>query len=119
MSRKILLVIKSSPYGSLMAAEGFRIATAMIAMDVLPQLLFIDDGVYCLLKNQRPEAAGLNSHYERLKTLADLVGLYAVRDSMTKRDLKIIDLDESFNTKLLSMDKAAKLIMENETVIAF
>ena len=119
MPRKVLLVIKNSPYGTLMASEGFRIATAMIAMDVLPQLLFIDDGIYCLLKNQRPEAAGLNSHYERLKTLADLVGLYAVRDSMTKRDLKITDLDESFNVKLLSIDEAAKLIMENETVIAF
>jgi len=119
MPTKILLVIKSSPYGSLMATEGFRIATAMIAMDVLPQLLFIDDGVYCLLKNQRPKVAGLNSYYERLKTLADLVGLYAVRDSMAKRNLKIIDLDESFNVKLLSIDETAKLIMENETVIAF
>ena len=119
MPRKTLLVIKSSPYGSLMATEGFRIATAMIAMDVLPQLLFIDDGVYRLLKNQRSEATGLDSYYERLKTLADLVGLYAVKDSITKRDLNVIDLDESFNVKLLSIDEAAKLIMENGTVIAF
>ncbi len=119
MPRKILLVIRSPPYGSLMAAEGFRIATAMIAMDVLPQLLLIDDGVYCLLKNQRPEAAGLDSHYERLRTLADLVGLYAVRDSVVKRNLKVIDLDESLNVKLLSVDETAELIVENETVIAF
>ncbi len=119
MPRKILLVIRSPPYGSLMAAEGFRIATAMIAMDVLPQLLLMDDGVYCLLKNQRPEAAGLDSHYERLRTLADLVGLYAVRDSVVKRNLKVIDLDESLNVKLLSVDETAGLIVENETVIAF
>jgi len=119
MPRKILLVIKSSPYGSSMAAESFRIATAMIAMDVLPQLLFIDDGVYCLLKDQRPEAAGLNSYYERLKTLADLVGLYAAKDSMVKRDLQPNDLDESYKVKLLSFQEATKLVMENETVIAF
>ncbi|UCD26854.1 MAG: DsrE family protein [Candidatus Bathyarchaeota archaeon] len=119
MLRKVLLVVKSSPYGHLMAAEGFRIATAMIAMDVLPQLLFIDDGVYCLLKNQRPEAAGLNSHYERLKTLAVLVGLSAERNSMVKRDLRISDFDESFNVKLMSIDEAAKLIMKNETTITF
>ena len=119
MPRKILLVIKSSPYGSLMAAEGFRIATAMVAMDVLPQLLFIDDGVHCLLKNQRPEAAGLSSYYARLKTLADLVGLYALRDSVVKRNLEIIDLNQSLNVKLLSKDEATKLIMENEAVIAF
>jgi len=119
MLKKVLLVIKSSPYGSLMAAEGFRIATAMTAMDILPQLLFINDGVYCLLKNQRPEAAGLNSHYERLKTLADLVGLHAEKASMVKRDLRINDFNESFNVKLLSSDEAAKLIMKNETTIAF
>ena len=119
MPRKILLVIRSPPYGSLMAAEGFRIATAMIAMDVLPQVLLIDDGVYCLLKNQRPEAAGLDSHYERLRTLADLVGLYAVRDSVVKRNLKIVDLDESLNLRLMSLDEGTKLIMENDSIIAF
>jgi hypothetical protein len=48
-----------------------------------------------------------------------LVGLYAVRDSMAKRNLKIVDLDESLNVKLLSIDEAAKLVMENEAVVAF
>jgi len=119
LPRKILLVIKSSPYGSLVAAEGFRIATAMVAMDILPKLLFMDDGVHYLLKNQRPAAAGLHSNYERLKTLADLVGLYALRDSMVKRNLKIVEFDESFNVELLSKDEVAKLIMENKTVMAF
>ena len=119
MLRKVLLVIKSSPYGHLMAAEGFRIATAMIAMDVLPQLLFIDDGVYCLLKNQRPEAAGLSSHYERLKALAGLVRLHVERASMVKRGLRINDFDESFNVKLMSSDEAARLITNNKTTIAF
>ncbi len=119
MPRKILLVIKSSPYRSLMATEGFRIATAMIAMDVLPQLLFIDDGVYCLLKNQRPEATGLSSYYERLKTLADFVGLYALKDSVAKRNLKSIDFEENFDVNLLSKDEAVELIMENEAIIAF
>jgi tRNA 2-thiouridine synthesizing protein C len=119
MPRKILLIVKSSPYGSVKAAEGFRIATAMIAMDVLPQLLFIDDGVYCLLKNQKPEAAGLNSFAERLKTLADLVGLQAVSDSMVKRNLRNSDFEETYNVKTISLGEAAELIAENEAVITF
>jgi len=119
MPRKILLIVKSSPYGSVKAAEGFRIATAMIAMDVLPQLLFIDDGVYCLLKNQKPEAAGLNSLAERLKTLADLVGLHAVSDSMVKRNLRNSDFEETYNVKTVSLGEAAELIVENEVVITF
>jgi len=119
MVRKILLVIKSAPYGSGGAAEGFRIATAMIAMDVLPQILFIDDGVHCLVRNQTPEAAGLTSFGERLRTLADLVGLYAVSDSMRQRKLKQSDLDENFKVKTLSLDETAKLISQGETIITF
>jgi len=119
MPKKILLIVKSSPYGSVRATEGFRIATAMIAMDVLPQLLFIDDGVYCLLKNQKPEAAGLNSLSERLKTLADLIGLHVVSDSMVKRKLGKSDFDETYNVKTLSLNEATELIAENEAVITF
>ena len=119
MPKKILLLVKSAPYGSVRAAEGFRIATAMIAMDVLPQLLFIDDGVYCLLKNQKPEAAGLNSLAERLKTLADLIGFHAVSDSIVKRNLQKIDFDETYNVKTISLGEAAELMAENEVVITF
>jgi len=119
MPRKILLIVKSSPYGSVRAAEGFRIATAMIAMDMLPQLLFIDDGVYCLLKNQKPDVVGLNSLAERLKTLADLVGLHAASDSMVKRNLRNSDFDEAYNVKIISLDEAVELITENEVAITF
>jgi len=117
--KKILLVIKSAPYGSGRAAEGFRVATAMIAMDVLPQILFIDDGVYCLIRNQAPEAAGLASFGERLKTLADLVGFYASSDSLVQRKLKQSDLNENYNVKTLSLDETVGLISQNETIITF
>jgi sulfur relay protein TusC/DsrF len=119
LATKILLVIKSPPYGSGRAAEGFRVATAMTAMDVLPQILFIKDGVYCLVRNQKPEAAGLASVGERLKTLADLVGLYAVSDSLSHRKLKPSDLDENYNAKIVSLSETAKLISQNTTVITF
>ena len=118
LTTKILLIIKSPPYGSGRAAEGFRVATAMIAMDVLPQILFIEDGVYCLVKDQKPEAAGLVSFGERLKTLADLIGLYAVSDSLSQRKLKPSDLDD-YNTKTILLEETAKLISQNEAIITF
>jgi len=119
MVRKILLVIKSPPYGGGRAAEGLRMATAMIAMDVLPQILFVDDGVYCLIKNQKPEAVGLASFGERLKTLSDLVGICAASDSIAQRRLTQSDLDENYKVKTISMDKTAQLISQNETTITF
>lgn len=119
MPRRILLVVKSPPYGSVLAAECFRIATAMIAMDVLPQILFIDDGIYCLLKGQNSEQAGLQLFHERLKTLADLIGLYVVKESLYKRNLEKTDLDKNYNLKTVSMEEVTNLFLESETVITF
>ena len=119
MPRKILLVVKSPPYGSVLAAECFRIATAMIAMDVLPQILFIDDGVHCLLKGQNPEQASLRSYHERLKTLADLVGLCVAEESLHRRNLEETDLDENYKLKTVSMEEVTNLFLENETVMTF
>ena len=119
MVNKVLLVIKSPPYGSGKAAEGMRMATAMIAMDVLPKIMFIDEGVYCLVKNQAPEAVGLTSFGERLQTIADLVGLYAVSQSMVKRNLHRSDLEEEYNAKTISIDEATELMRDSEAVITF
>jgi len=119
MVNKVLLVIKSPPYGGGRAAEGLRMATAMIAMDMLPQMLFIDDGVYCLLKDQNPEAAGLASFQERLRTIADLIGFAASSDSMHKRTLKPDDLNLNHKVKTLSLDETAQLFSQNDAVITF
>jgi tRNA 2-thiouridine synthesizing protein C len=119
MVKKILLVIKNPPYGSGRAAEGLRVATAMIAMDVLPEILFIDDGVYCLLKNQKPETAGLKSFGDRLKTLSDLVGLKASSDSLSQRHLEQADISEDYEFKALAPREIADLFSQNEAVITF
>ncbi len=94
-------------------------ATAMIAMNVLPQILFIDDGVYCLVKDQNPEAAGVSSFQERLKTIADLVGLSVLSDSMSQRKLKSDDLNENHRVKALSLDETARLLSRSDAVITF
>jgi sulfur relay (sulfurtransferase) DsrF/TusC family protein len=118
MVNRILLVVKGSPQEG-GVAEGFRMATAMIAMDVLPQILFVDDSVFWLVKNKPGESAMPSSVKERLKTISDLVGLLVLSDSMAHRKLKLNDLDESFTAKVLSIDEAADLIMQNDAVITF
>ena len=119
MVNKMVLIIKSPPFGSGRASEGLRMAAAMIAMDVMPQIIFIDDGVYCLLKNQRPESAGLRSFLERLKTLADLAGVRAVSDSMIKRNIGNSDLDSAYNVKTVSLNETAELIAQTEAAMTF
>lgn len=94
-------------------------ATAMIAMDVLPQILFLDDGVFWLVKKKLDESAIPSLVKERLKTISDLVGLHVLSDSLAQRKLKPNDLDEIYNARNLSLDEAAELIAQNDAVIAF
>ena len=115
----ILLVVKNSPQQVDRVAEGFRLATAMIAMDVLPQILFVDDGVFWLVKKQTPTPASLESVDERLKTISDLVGIHVLSDSLAQRRLELNDLDESYNARNISLDEAADLITQNEAVLTF
>jgi len=116
---RILLLIKSRPHESNRAAEGLRMATAMIAMDTLPQILFVDDGVYWLVKTQVLESAGGSSFTERLKTISDLIGVHVLSDSLAERKLKQEDLDKDYNAKNLSLDEASELLAQNNAVIAF
>jgi len=119
MVNKVLLLIKSPPCKGGIAAEGLRMATAMIAMDVLPQILFVDDGVFWLTRKQKPETTGAASPEDRLKTISDLVGLHVLVDSLVPRKLKQDDLNENLNLKTLSLDNAAELLAENDAVITF
>ena len=117
MVNKILLVFKGSPQEE-GVAEGFRVATAMIAMDVLPQLLFVDDGVFWLVKKKLDQLEN-PAVKERLQTLSDLVGLQVLSDSLAQRKLKSNDFDEGLDAKVLSLDEAAELVTQNDAVIAF
>jgi sulfur relay (sulfurtransferase) DsrF/TusC family protein len=117
MVNKILLVFKGSPQDE-EVAEGFRVATAMIAMDVLPQILFVDDGVFWLVKEKLDQLEN-PSVKERLQTISDLVGLQVLSDSLAQRKLKPNDLDKGYNARVLALDKAAELILQNDAVIAF
>ena len=116
MVNKILLIFKGAPQEGV--AEGFRVATAMVAMDVLPQLLFVDDGVYWLVKKKLDQLEN-PSVKDRLQTISDLVGLQVLSDSLAQRKLKPNDTDKGLNAKVLSLDETAELILQNDAVIAF
>ena len=48
--RKVLILVKSRPYGEIINFEGWRAAVGMFGMDHEPMLLFMGDGVFSLLK---------------------------------------------------------------------
>ncbi len=111
--RKVLILIKMKPWGTVFNFEGWRAAVGMFGMDHEPTLLFIDDGVYALLKSmeQRPIKM-FKSTYESFDGV-----ICASGRSLEERKIspeEIID-----GVKILSQEELGKAFEENEVIVTF
>jgi tRNA 2-thiouridine synthesizing protein C len=50
--RPVLLLFRRPPYGTVFPAEGLRMAEALLAFQLPVKAVFLDDGVYNLVKGQ-------------------------------------------------------------------
>ena len=111
--RPVLVLVTSRPFGKIFAAEGWRAAVGMFGMDHEPQLLFMGDGVYGLMKDQDI------MHIRMFKsTFESFDGRICVsKNSIEERN---ISPDEIFeNVEVLGEEDVAKAFTENEIVITF
>lgn len=111
--KPVLVLVTSRPFGKIMAAEGWRAAVGMFGMDHEPQLLFMGDGVYGLMKEQDM------LHIRMFKsTFESFDGRVCV--SKKSIDERNISSDEIFeNVEILGEEDVAKAFVENEIVITF
>ncbi|MBB3059962.1 sulfurtransferase complex subunit TusC [Microbulbifer rhizosphaerae] len=56
MAKRLLALCRQAPYGNALAREGLEAVLAAAAMDQAADLLFLGDGVFQLLDDQRAEA---------------------------------------------------------------
>lgn len=105
---KILIIIKSSLGEGSQAAEGLRLAAAMLGMDVIPTLIFLDRGVDLLLPG------GVEGDLlDYLKAISSLAGVKALRESLGS-----MALNQELGVEAIDMDRLIDLILECESVIA-
>ncbi|MFW9975245.1 MAG: DsrE family protein [Candidatus Thorarchaeota archaeon] len=113
VEKPVLVLVTTKPFGKIIAAEGWRAAVGMFGMDHQPQLLFLGDGVYGLMKNQEI------THIRMFKsTFESFDGrICASKKSLDERR---ISSDEIFeNVEVLSEEDVAKAFVENEIVLTF
>ena len=111
--RPVLVLVTSRPFGKIMAAEGWRAAVGQFGMDHEPQMLFMGDGVYGLMKDQDM------MHIRMFKsTFESFDGrICASKKSLEERS---ISSDEIFeNVEVLEEDDVAKAFVNNEIVVTF
>jgi len=94
MGEKVAVLMRKAPYGSVYTAEGFRTIMGIAVFEMDVGVVFLDDGVYALVKNQNPEKLDMKPLGDGFPMLADFgVNKFYVHDeSLAARGLTSDDL---------------------------
>ena len=94
MGDKVAVLMRKAPYGSIYIAEGLRtiMGVAVFEMDI--SVVFVDDGVFALVKGQNPQALDMKPLGDAFPALTDMGAskFYAHDESLAARGLTPADL---------------------------
>lgn len=94
MDAKVVMLMRKSPYGSVYPAEGYRAMMGMGVFEMNIRVIFMDDGVYALVKGQEPGGIDMQPLGNAFLGLAD-VGVkefFAHDEALAERGLTAKDL---------------------------
>ena len=92
--KKFLYVNRKAPYGTIYALESLEVVLIGAAFEQDVSLVFMDDGVYQLTKNQNTEGVGMKNFSPTYNALGDydVNKIYVDRESLEERGLSLDDL---------------------------
>ena len=116
--KKLLFVIRHSPYGNLLARESLDAVLATSVYEQVLSVLFLDDGVFQLAKQQmtvleQKNTANLLSAFP----LYDINEVFVCQSSLKQRGLSINTL--CLAVEPLSNDKIQHLMQQQDQLISF
>ncbi len=113
----ILFIFNKPPYGSDSSKEALDMALAQAAFDQQVSLLFLDWGVWNLVKDQMPKLAGIKEFTRLFKglDLYDIEHVFVSEESLAKHNLSEKNL--MIEAILASQDQIKALIAKHDKVI--
>ena len=117
--KKFMFVNRKAPYGTVYALEGLEVVLISAAFDQDVSLVFLDDGVYELVKGQNTKGIEVKNFSPTYRALEgyDIEKLYVERESLAARGLT--DENLVVPVEILSSAELAKLMGEQDVVISF
>ena len=117
--KKFMFVNRKAPYGTIYALESLEVVLIAATFDQDVSLVFIDDGVYELVKGQNTKGVGIKNFSPSYRALEgyDVEKLYVERESMESRGLS--DKDLLVPVEVLSSAEMATLMAEQDVVLSF
>jgi tRNA 2-thiouridine synthesizing protein C len=117
--KKVMFVNRKAPYGTIYALESLEVVLITATFDQDVSLVFLDDGVYELLKGQDTKAIGIKNHSKTYRALDgyDVEKLYVERESLEARG---IDEDQLLvDVEVLSSAQMGELMAGQDVVLSF
>jgi tRNA 2-thiouridine synthesizing protein C len=92
--KRFMYVNRRAPYGTVYALECLEVVLVAAAFDQDVSLVFLDDGVYQLQKNQDTTGIGMKNFSATYRALADydVEKIYVEKESLLARGLTAGDL---------------------------
>lgn len=114
-----MFVNRKAPYGTIYALESLEVVLIAATFDQDVSLVFVDDGVYELVKGQDTAGTGIKNHSKTYRALDgyDVEKLYVERESMAARGLGEDDL--IVDVEWLSTAQMAELMAAQDVVLSF
>lgn len=116
---KVVVLLRKAPYGRVYTAEAFRtiMGVAVFEMDIC--VVFMDDGVFALMKNQDPERLDMKPLGDGFPMLKDFnVNRFVVHDqSLTDRGLNPDDL--VLDVEIANGEQIARIFEEYGKILPF
>jgi tRNA 2-thiouridine synthesizing protein C len=120
MMRKILFISRKAPYGNSLPREALDALLAASAYDQELSLLFMDDGVFQLMKNQHSISIRQKNMASSLQALElyEIENIYCLADSLIQRGLDKADLIFD-KIKLIDNIAVHELMSQQDQLISF
>lgn len=116
---KIMFVMRKAPHGSIYAYEGLEAILIMGAFEQEISVVFIDDGVFALKKEQDTKPLGVKEFSKTFAVLEDydITNIYIDRESLKQRGLSADDL--VIPVKVMEAGEIAKIMEEQHVLLPF
>ncbi len=116
----MLLMFRRPPYGTVFPAEGLRMAEALLAFQIPVKAVFLEDGVFNLVKGQGNQTLGFGDLGAAFAGLiaTGLGEMLVVQEDLSARRVRIEDLVDA-PVRAIRVTELRALVEEAKVVMPF
>ena len=117
--KKFMYVNRKAPYGTVYALEGLEAVLITAAFDQDVSMVFVDDGVFQIKKDQETSGVNMKNFSPTYRALEgyEVEKVYAEKESLEARGMTEEDL--VIPVEILNSDEIAELMDSQDVIVSF